>query len=135
VIISHIFVAAGKMLMNELNENEREALRILWELDEAKPAEIQSQFGWDIENATLRSVLRNLIDKGFVSRRKDGKAYFYKALSRRSSLFGQAMQRMAEIFTGGSKAGLILELLRREKLSAEDLAALQEIARNQQPKN
>lgn len=121
--------------MNELNENEREALRILWELDEAKPAEIQSQFGWDIENATLRSVLRNLIDKGFVSRRKDGKAYFYKALSRRSSLFGQAMQRMAEIFTGGSKAGLILELLRREKLSAEDLAALQEIARNQQPKN
>jgi BlaI family penicillinase repressor len=123
------------MLMNELNENEREALRILWELDEAKPAEIQSQFGWEIENATLRSVLRNLIDKGFASRRKDGKAYFYKALSRRSSLFGQAMQRMAEIFTGGSKAGLILELLRREKLSAEELAALQEIAGNQQPKS
>lgn len=135
MIISHISIAAGKVPMNELNENEREALRILWELDEAKPAEIQSQFGWDIENATLRSVLRNLIDKGFVSRRKDGKAYFYKALSRRSSLFGQAMQRMAEIFTGGSKAGLILELLRREKLSAEELAALQDIARNQRPKS
>jgi predicted transcriptional regulator len=45
------------------------------------------------------------------------------------------MQRMAEIFTGGSKAGLILELLRREKLSAEELAALQEIAGNQQPKS
>ena len=119
--------------MNELNENEREALRVLWELDEAKPAEIQNLFGWEIENATLRSVLRNLIDKGFASRRKDGKAYFYKALSRRSSLFGQAMQRMAEIFTGGSKAGLILELLRREKLSPEELAALQAIARDQRP--
>lgn len=119
--------------MNELNENEREALRVLWEMEDAKPAEIQTRFGWDIENATLRSVLRNLIEKGFVSRRKEGKAYFYKALRRRGSLFGQAMQRMAEIFTGGSKAGLILELLRREKLSPEELAALQAIAEKQHP--
>ena len=85
--------------------------------------------------AGMHEMIQTLIDKGFASRRKDGKAYFYKALSRRSSLFGQAMQRMAEIFTGGSKAGLILELLRREKLSAEELAALQEIAGNQQPKS
>ena len=119
--------------MIELNENEKEALRILWENSEVKPAEIQSAFGWNIENATLRSVLRNLVDKGFVNRRKEGKAFLYRARSRRATQFSQAMQRMAEIFTGGSKADLILELLRREKLSPQDLATLQEIANQKQP--
>jgi predicted transcriptional regulator len=38
------------------------------------------------------------------------------------------MERMAEIFTGGSKADLILELLRHEKLSPDELATLQKIA-------
>ena len=119
--------------MIELNENEKEALRVLWESGEVKPAEIQSAFGWAIENATLRSVLRNLVEKGFVNRRKEGKAFLYRARSRRASQFSQAMQRMAEIFTGGSKTDLILELLKREKLSAQDLATLQEIANRKRP--
>jgi BlaI family transcriptional regulator, penicillinase repressor len=122
------------MDMHELNENEKEALRVLWELGAVKPADIQAAFGWSIENATLRSVLRNLVEKGFVTRNKVGKAFLYRARSRRGALFSQAMQRMAEIFTGGSKADLILELLKREKLSPQDLAALQEIANRKQSK-
>lgn len=118
--------------MIELNENEAEVLRVLWEFGEAKPADIQQNFAWPIENATLRSVLRNLVDKGMLSRKKVGKAFHYKVLSRKRTQFTQAMQRMAEIFTGGSKSGLILELLRHEKLSPQDLAKLQSIANQQQ---
>ncbi|HQX52223.1 MAG TPA: BlaI/MecI/CopY family transcriptional regulator [Planctomycetaceae bacterium] len=103
--------------MNELNENEREVLRILWQADHLKPAEIQSDFTCKIENATLRSILRNLIEKQLVTRTKQGKAFLYRAKSRRGTQFSRAMQRMAEIFTGGSKADLMLELLRRENLS------------------
>lgn len=121
--------------MHELNENEKEALRVLWAGSDVKPADIQAAFGWSIENATLRSVLRNLVDKGYATRRKEGKAFLYRARSRRAAQFSQAMQRMAEIFTGGSKADLILELLRREKLSPQDLATLQEIANRKQPKS
>jgi predicted transcriptional regulator len=119
--------------MDQLNENEKEALRVLWDSGDAKPSDIQAAFGWSIENATLRSVLRNLVEKGYVTRRKEGKAFFYRARSRRAAQFSQAMQRMAEIFTGGSKADLILELLRREKLSPKDLAALREIANRKHP--
>ncbi|TWU35963.1 BlaI/MecI/CopY family transcriptional regulator [Novipirellula artificiosorum] len=113
--------------MDELNENEREALRILWQAPDQKPAEIQAAFGWSIENATLRSVLRNLLQKGYLSRKKSGKAFAYRARTRRSAQFSRTMQRMAEVFTGGSKTDLIMELLRREKLSDADLAMLKEI--------
>ncbi|MEM7476005.1 MAG: BlaI/MecI/CopY family transcriptional regulator [Planctomycetota bacterium] len=111
-----------------LNENETEALRILWECGELKPSEIEANFGWDIENATLRSVLRNLVEKELVARRKEGKAFVYRARKRKQTQFAQAMQRMAEVFTGGSKAGLIMELLRREKLSPTEVEELKRIA-------
>ena len=114
--------------MNELNETEYEVLRILWESGELKPADIQAGFGWEIENATLRSVLRNLLDKGFLVRKKEGKAFVYRARSRRGTQFVRSMERMAEIFTGGSKTDLILELLRHEKLSPDELATLQKSA-------
>ena len=120
--------------VNELNENEFEVLRILWELGELKPADIQSNFGWEIENATLRSVLRNLLEKGFLVRKKQGKAFLYRARSRRGAQFARTMDRMAEIFTGGSKTELILELLRHEKLSAEEVATLQKIAERKNKK-
>ncbi len=114
--------------MNDLNENEREVLRILWQADRLKPAEIQANFAWEIENATLRSILRNLVEKQLATRQKQGKAFVYRAKSRRGTQFSRAMQRMAEIFTSGSKAALILELVRRENLSDAELQALQEIA-------
>ena len=114
--------------MNELNENEREVLRILWQTDRLKPAEIQADFAWEIENATLRSVLRNLVEKQLVTRQKQGKAFVYRAKSRRGTQLSRAMQRMGGIFTSGSKVDLILELLRRENLSDSELQTLQEIA-------
>ncbi len=114
--------------MSDLNQNELETMRILWDADSLKPAEIQKQFAWAIENSTLRSVLRNLGERSLVTRRKHGKAYFYKAKKHRHTQFARTMQRMAEVFAGGSKSGLIFELLKREKLTLEELNELRRIA-------
>ena len=126
--ITHLESPFGGGKMNELNENEQEVLRILWQQDRLKPAEIQAEFGWNIENATLRSVLRNLDEKEFVTRIKVGKAFVYRARRRRESQFSRAMQRMAEIFAGGSRTELIMQLLQSEDLSPSELATLQKIA-------
>ena len=114
--------------MAELNRNELEAMRVLWELGPGKPAEIQAEFSWPIENATLRSVLRVLLDKGQVKRRKKGKAYFYQAKATRKGTLSSMSQRMAQVFTGGSSADLILQLVKSEKLSKEEIAELRRIA-------
>jgi hypothetical protein len=68
--------------MISLNDNELEALRILWEHGDLKPADIQDRFSWPIENATLRSVLVNLVAKKQANRRLQGKAFFYAAYAR-----------------------------------------------------
>lgn len=114
--------------MHDLNPNEVEALRILWDLGPSKPAEIQKEFGWSIENATLRSVLRSLVEKGLLVREKQGKAFYYRPRVTRRSQLRRTIRRMAEVFAGGSTGNLVLELIRSEKLTAEELAELQRIA-------
>lgn len=114
--------------MAQLNRNELETMRVLWEKGSLKPAEIQDDFAWPIENATLRSVLRVLMDKGLVARRKIGKAYYYRAKASRRSVLRNMAQRMAHVFTGGSAADLIAQLIKSEKLSKKEIDELRRIA-------
>jgi predicted transcriptional regulator len=121
--------------MAELNRNELEAMRVLWEKGTLKPAEIQEGFSWDIENATLRSVLRVLMDKGYVTRRKKGKAYYYRAKASRRSVLRNVAGRMAHVFTGGSPADLIAQLIKTEKFSKEEIEELRRIASEKRSKS
>ena len=114
--------------MTDLNKNELEAMRVLWEKGALKPADIQEEFEWPIENATLRSVLRLLVEKGHARREKKGKAYFYRASASRGSLLDSMAQRMARVFSGGSAADLIAQLIRAEELSDEEIETLRQLA-------
>jgi BlaI family transcriptional regulator, penicillinase repressor len=104
---------------------------VLWERGESKPAEIEAEFSWPIDNGTLRSVLRVLMDKGLVARRKAGKAYVYEATKSRAGVMSRMARNMAHVFSGGSTAGLIAQLIKTEQLSPEDLAELRRIARSE----
>jgi predicted transcriptional regulator len=104
-----------------LNQNELEALRILWEGGELKPAEIQSRFSWPIENATLRSVLVNLVEKGHITRKLHGKAFFYGARVKKMTLLQNMLQAMARVFAGGSSQELVAQLVETGDIKPEDL--------------
>jgi len=124
------------MEMISLNENELEVLRVLWERGELKPAEIQSHFSWRIENATLRSVLVNLVEKKHVVRRLQGKAFFYAARIPKASLLQNFTQRLAQIFAGGSHKELVAQLVETADIQPADLLLLRQTAAGSpQPKS
>jgi predicted transcriptional regulator len=120
--------------MTLLNQNELEVLRILWKNGELKPAEIQSQFAWPIENATLRSVLVNLVAKQHITRRLQGKAFFYAACVPKATLLETTMQTLARIFAGGSRQELVMQLLEKSDLKPADLKLLRRTAAGPSPK-
>lgn len=117
--------------MNDLNRNELEALRVLWEHGKCKPADIQKHFGWPIENATLRSVLRVLVEDGHATRTKAGKAFFYQAKASKKGLMLRMARRLSEVFAGGSTAALVAQLMEIEKLSPADIGELRQTAEQQ----
>jgi predicted transcriptional regulator len=109
------------MRTNSLNQNELEALRILWEGGELKPASIQGRFSWPIENATLRSVLANLVQKGHLTRKLHGKAFFYGARVKKTTLLQNMLRTMARVFAGGSSRELVARLVETGDIEPEDL--------------
>ena len=94
-----------------LTSAELEVMQILWERGELKPAEIQGLFPRSIKNPALRSILGILVDKGHVARRKEGKAFFYKAKTRRQSVFRSMVREVADAFCQGSSEALLMKYL------------------------
>lgn len=135
MIFSHIVIDNPRLMCesfthsNEcMNQNELEALRILWEQGESKPAEIQAHFSWPIENATLRSVLVNLVRKRHISRRLQGKAFFYSASVPKATLLQTTMQTLARVFAGGSHKELVAQLAETSDIQPEDLKLIRKTA-------
>ena len=112
-----------------LNETQLHVMQILWEVAEPlKPSQIEEQFRWPIENATLRSVLRVLVEKGEVHREKAGKAFLYSPVKEKRRTLSQMFGGLAEVFSSGSRAGLIAQLIQDESLSDEDVDELMKLA-------
>lgn len=118
--------------MDRLNENELEVLRLLWKDAPRKPAEMQEDFGWSIDNGTLRSVLVGMVERGLLKRERSGRAFVYSPKVRRETQFRQMIRRLAEVFTGGSTGQLLMELAEKERLAPEELERLKEIASSEQ---
>ena len=114
--------------MAQFTPGELAVMRILWECGELKPSEVQQRFPEPIKNPALRSYLKILLEKGHVSRRKVGKAFFYKATTRQQTAFRSTLREMVEAYCDGSAKSLVMNLIRNEKLSNEELLELKRLA-------
>lgn len=114
--------------MEPFTPGELAVMQILWEHGELKPAEVQQRFPEPIKNPALRSYLTILVEKGHVTRRKVGKAYFYKAKTKQTAAFKKSLASIIQGYCDGSVRSLMLNLIRTEKLSEDDLLELKRLA-------
>src|SRR5262249_17939714 len=114
--------------MSRFTPGELRVMQLLWAHGELKPADLQRLHPEPIKNPALRSYLKILVDKGHVSRRKVGKAYLYRARTPQQRAFSTMLADLVEVFCAGSVEELLLALVRKEKLSEEDLLELKRLA-------
>jgi BlaI family penicillinase repressor len=120
------------MPTNPLTTGELDVIRILWEHGELKPAQIQSHFPRPIKNAALRSYLSILLEKGHVTRRQVGKAYFYKAKTKRESAFFRTLKEIINSYCEGSPQSLVMALIKSQRLSEAELLRLKRLAEEEE---
>jgi len=127
VTYSHILVDnLGSMwnlshiVMILLNQNELEALRILWAKSELKPADIQAHFSWPIENATCAPFSPTWSRSG-TSPALQGKAFYYAARVPKATLLQTMMHSLARVFADGSPRELVVQLLETSDIKPADL--------------
>jgi BlaI family transcriptional regulator, penicillinase repressor len=115
--------------MPRFTQGELEIMRILWERGELKPGEIHAHFPRKITNPSLRSYLAILLEKGHVVRRRVGKAYHYRAKTRRESTFRTMLRDLTRVCCDGSVETLLCQLIRTQKLSEADLVELKRLSK------
>ena len=114
--------------MPKFTAGEMEVMRILWEHGELKPPQIQEHFGRPIKNPALRSYLSILLEKGHLLRRRKGRAYYYRAKTRRASAFRTMLRELVDVCCDGSSEALLCHLIKSERLSEKELLRLKRLA-------
>lgn len=119
--------------MSRFTPGEMKVMRLLWEHGELKPVELQERFPEPIKNPALRSYLTTLVNKGHVARRLVGKAYHYRAVTRPRSAFRTMLGELVDTYCGGSVRDLVMNLIKSEKLSEQELLELKRLAEGKEP--
>ena len=88
--------------MAEFSKRERQILDILFEASEATALQIREAMTSPPSDATVRTILRILEEKGAVTHRRDGRKFVFRPRKRKSTAGKSAMRRVLDVFYGGS---------------------------------
>ena len=113
----------------DFNRTQLHIMQILWDSEDAlKPSELEERFEWPIENATLRSVLAILLERGDIDREKRGKAFHYFPRRQKTAAVSDMLSGLARLFGNGSRVGLLSQLMQEDSLTDDEILQLKELA-------
>jgi BlaI family penicillinase repressor len=79
-----------------------------------------------LKDSTIRTILRNLEEKGYVTHDVDGRTFVYRAVHTKRNVAVQAAQQLIDRFCGGSVEDLLVGLVDNQLLEPEQLQRLAE---------
>ncbi|SPE38070.1 Transcriptional repressor, CopY family [Candidatus Sulfopaludibacter sp. SbA3] len=79
-----------------------------------------------LKDSTIRTILRNLEEKGYVSHEVNGRTFVYRAVDTARNVAVQAAQQLIDRFCGGSVEELLVGLVDSQVLEPKQLQQLAE---------
>jgi predicted transcriptional regulator len=79
-----------------------------------------------LKDSTIRTLLRNLEEKGYVTHDVDGRTFVYRAVDTRRNVAAHAAQQLIDRLCGGSVEDLLVGLVDNQILEPEQLKRLAE---------
>ncbi len=77
-----------------------------------------------MKDSTIRTVLRRLEEKGYVTHNVEGRTFIYRAADRRQNVAVRAVKNIIDRFCGGSAEELVLGMVDSEVLDHKQLERL-----------
>jgi len=113
------------------SESEMQVLSALWDDAPQTAAELTTRIGkingWT--QATVKTLLARLVQKGAVTAEADGRRYLYRPAVERADAVGDESQRFVDRLFGGRVSPMIAHLAEREALSDADIAEIEALLR------
>ena len=77
-----------------------------------------------MKDSTIRTVLRRLEEKGYLTHEVEGRTFVYRAADRRQNVAVRAVKNIIDRFCGGSAEELVLGMVDNEVLDHKQLERL-----------
>lgn len=111
-----------------LTEREAQIMEVVWRLGRATADQVREALRDRPHDSTVRTLLRVLESKGYLTHEACGKAYVYSPAVGRKNAQRHALRSVLARFFGGSAEDLVLRLIEDEKITAEQLEDLRRSA-------
>jgi BlaI family transcriptional regulator, penicillinase repressor len=108
----------------ELGVLERELLSIVWRRGSATADEVRAEVDRPLKDSTIRTVLRRLEEKGYVTHSIDNRTFVYRPAESPQKVAGRAVQRIVDWFCAGSVEELLVGMVDSKVISRAELERL-----------
>jgi BlaI family penicillinase repressor len=113
----------------ELGELERAILDLVWEVGVMSADQVRerlAQQGRPLKESTIRTVLRRLEEKGYLTHATESRTFLYRPAASRQVVAGRAVQRIVDWFCEGSVETLLAGMVDSAVLDRQELQRLAE---------
>jgi predicted transcriptional regulator len=113
----------------QISEAEAVVMEVLWQRQPQAADEIVAALAGRSEwaEATVKTLLNRLLNKGAIRADKDGRRYLYAPVLTREAWVAQQSEGLVERLFGGRVAPLVAHFSEQGRLTADDIAELKRL--------
>ncbi len=110
-------------------ELELEILKVVWQIEPANVRQVRDSLAMvrDLAYTTVMTVMSIMTDKGYLTRKKDGRSYVYKAVYREQKASRNILQDVIDRVFGGSTTAVMQHLLETSESGDEELKQIRSL--------
>ncbi len=115
-----------------LTDGELRIMDVIWTLGEASVKEVTEKLNQEDRVAynTVQTMLGILVTKGYLTHRKQGRAFIYEPLVARNDAQRHALRHFLSSFFSGSPAALVQNLLDDGAIDPMEIDRLRQLIEN-----
>ena len=107
-----------------LGELEREVMRIMWSQGGLTAEAVREKLRRPLKEATVRTVLRRLEEKGYLKHEVQDRTFIYAAAEPRMQAAAKAVKRIVDWFCDGSVDEVLVGMVEARMVDKEQLDKL-----------
>ena len=117
---------------SELTGRELDVMHAFWALGPSTAAEIREELareGPDLAYTTVATLVRILLEKGFVEQTNQERPFVYRPVRTYEEVSGRLLDDVLDRVFRGSREQLLVRLMEERRLTSEERALLEQILR------
>jgi len=120
--------------MSDLGELEREVMQLVWDGGDVTADAVRTRLDRKPKESTVRTVLRRLEDKGYVTHAVSGRTFVFRADVSRGDVAARAVKHIVDWFCNGSLDEVLVGMADARMLDSRTLQMLRKRIANAKAK-